>query len=902
MKTIRSGRVSCPSEEKTCLHKRKHGTRLLACLIIALAVATAPSEVCNVKVVTDASPDYSDMESMIHSITANWPSPEEKCWALFYWNHIARRQTMPMNLHGLECTDPIRQFNDYGYTMCSTVAGINCSIWDTLGYPVKFWDISLHTVPEVQYSGRWHMYDNSMSALYTLCDGTTIAGVEDIGKEGGCAVSGGRVEPGHIARYHCLNGTSSNGFLTGADCARDLEQEYRCFNPNGLKYRYYYYNWDRGHRYILNLRENEVYTRYYKSLGTTPEYYVPNNGKDPEQVNPRYRIRGNGIRVFRPELTEDSLAGAAYGVSGCRVTGSKGVIPSKAGASGEIVFKVEGANVITHLRIKADFFRKTAEDTTSVSISTTNGLTWNEVWRNEEVGDVPLDLALGKEVNGAYEVLVKVSLMAKASSADACLKGIEFEAITMLNSKTQPRLLWGRNTVYVGTGEQTESIVIWPDLRGENYRPYIVEQKNMTAKREHPGYQGVMHAVNAREDASMVFRVDTPTDITRVNYGGRFYNRAPKSHTDMLHSFDGGRTWQKSWSLDRIDPPWDVIHYETVVDIPPGTRSVLFKYLLNSSAAGPDACSIYGVRMEVNHKPQGTTFRPIEVTFNWSEVQKDYSLVERSHTQLVEQVPARYTINVSGEDHPVVNSLQVNLKDAVAVGATPRGCPNPQGQARGGDPKRIALRLGTRPAPTDGKDAGGEKYVGRWVRYGRNLAEGKGYAVSVPSTRQRDAGDPQGTKLTDGIVGPPYAGGIGPWYGLCWDKGSRPVITVDLGAVESCGAFRIHLSAGWPWWDAMKGEVRDVVKVFTSEDAREYTSQGFFDLNLRWKDIPINHVMPDDETATGFTYDLVPRQPVAARYVQYKIAPERTLTVSEVQILDSIQYTPFDLRVALPEE
>ena len=84
-----------------------------------------------------------------------------------------------------------------------------------------------------------------------------------------------------------------------------------------------------------------------------------------------------------------------------------------------------------------------------------------------------------------------------------------------------------------------------------------------------------------------------------------------------------------------------MIHYETVADVPAGTRSVLFKYLLNSSAAGTDACSIYSVRMEVNHKPQVATFRPIEVTFNWSEVQSDYSLVERSHTQLIEQVPAR---------------------------------------------------------------------------------------------------------------------------------------------------------------------------------------------------------------------------------------------------------------------
>ncbi|MDQ3813404.1 MAG: hypothetical protein M3347_05580, partial [Armatimonadota bacterium] len=95
---------------------------------LALMLASAASgEVNNIKVVTDASPDYSDMDSLIHSVTGKWQKPEEKLWAMFYWNHIARRQTKPMILHGVALSDPIRQFNDYGYTMCSTISGINCS-------------------------------------------------------------------------------------------------------------------------------------------------------------------------------------------------------------------------------------------------------------------------------------------------------------------------------------------------------------------------------------------------------------------------------------------------------------------------------------------------------------------------------------------------------------------------------------------------------------------------------------------------------------------------------------------------------------------------------------------------------------------------------------------------------
>ena len=845
-------------------------------ILLALGLCNIPllASVCNLKVVTDASPDYHDMDGMIHSITSKWEEPAEKCWALFYWNHIGRRQTSPMIVHGVECTDPIRQFNDYGYTMCSTVAGINCSIWDAMGYPVKFWDISNHTVSEVEYGGRWHIYDNSMSAVYTLCDGVTIAAVEDIGKEGACALSGGQSERGHIAKYHCLTANSIKGFLTGADCPRDLEQEYRCFNPNGLKYRYYYHNWDRGHRYILNLRENETYTRHYKSLGDSRSFYVPNKGKDPEAPNRRYRIRGNGIWTYRPELNTDGLK-SIHGVTGCVVAKPFGVMPQEAGKRGDIIFKIQAANVITSMSVRAVLLRATEADLNSISVSTTNGLAWTRVWINEKLGESTVNLDLIDEVNGAYEVLVRVRLLGSRKSEDACLKEISFKTITMLNSKTQPKLLLGRNTVFVDTGDQADSIVLWPDLRAEKYESYVVEQRNITSEPKHPGYQGVMHATRPNEDAYVVFRIDAPRDIGRIRYGGRFYNRAPKSHIDLLHSFDNGVTWQKDYSLTRTEPPWDVIHYETIEDIPGNTRSVLFKYLLNSSAAGTSACSIYSVRAEANYRSKEVGFRPIEVTFNWSEMQKDYSTVERSHKQLVTEVPFRYTINIGGVDHPVVNWLRVNLKGALE---------------------------GVEYGYSNGVDAGGAKHAPRWISYGKNLAEGKRYEVSVPSKTHWGAGDTQGTKLTDGIMGPPYAGGIGPRYALCWDKGDDPIIEVDIEQAKRCGAFRIHLSAGWPWWDAMKGQVKDKVEVLTSLDGRTFASQGFFALNLRWKDIPANHMIPDDETATGFAYDLVPKEPIETRYVRFKITTERTLTVSEVQVLDWIRYRPFDLRIALPDE
>ena len=40
--------------------------------------------------------------------------------------------------------------------------------------------------------------------------------------------------------------------------------------------------------------------------------------------------------------------------------------------------------------------------------------------------------------------------------------------------------------------------------------------------------------------------------------------------------------------------------------------------------------------------PLDAGFRPLEVTFTWNERQADYTLVTRSHTQLVEHVPLSY--------------------------------------------------------------------------------------------------------------------------------------------------------------------------------------------------------------------------------------------------------------------
>ncbi|MCX7047715.1 MAG: hypothetical protein NTX50_19795, partial [Candidatus Sumerlaeota bacterium] len=180
-------------------------------------------------------------------------------------------------------------------------------------------------------------------------------------------------------------------------------------------------------------------------------------------------------------------------------------------------------------------------------------------------------------------------------------------------------------------------------------------------------------------------------------------------------------------------------------------------------------------------------------------------------------------------------------------------------------------------------------------------AVGKSYTLSAPSEDNWGAGDPDGKKLTDGVVGAPYAGGGSYKWGALWSGKKNPVITLDLGEVKSCATFGMNFH-GYPWWDALKGEVKDKVEVLVSKDGKEYTSAGFLKTDYRWKDLPVNLMWPDHEQIQGDTFRLIPDRPIETRYVQYKVMNARIFDCTELEVLDSIKYEPFDLRIALPDD
>jgi hypothetical protein len=858
----------------------------LVLAMLAGSRVAADADLCNLKVVTDASPDVSDLGSFISSTTSGWPSDGDKVWALFYWSHLLKRQTPPMVVHGFEVTDPVRNFADYGFTECSTISGINQALYEQLGLRHEFWDICNHTVSQVEYDGSFHMIDSSLSNLVTTDDGSRLASIPEVA-----------ADQARLLRTHSLFATSPLGFLTGSDTARNLatttlpdgsvlngiDQD---FCADGLKPRDYFYNWDGGHRYVLNLRSDESYTRFYQKLGDEPEHFVGTEDLstpdatqtfDPEAFN-HFGVRSNGRWSFTPSLAPGTFARALYSSANVTAADGGGLTPLTADQPGVAIYKVQAANVIASQSIRATFAKTEAQADAQIAVSVNHGGRWRLVGQlGTDPGDaIPLNVALRDEVNGAYEVLIRVQMMSKHTGAPGIvLSHLTIETITQVNAKALPRFNVGRNRVYIGAGDQSDTMVLWPELRGDRWQNDAYDWQNIASQPVNlpSSWTAVVFPAQPEQDAYLTYRVDAPSDVTRLVYGGRLHNYHQGSYIDYLHSFDGGATWIRSYHFDSTLPPWDVIHYETVTDVPPGTRTVLFKFLIHSTFADERPTGLYSARMEADYQPLNGGGGPVDVIFRWAEVQNDRTLVERTHKAAVLSFPFSYDLNVGGTDHPIMRSVTVNLQGS--SDGTPYGY-------------------------SDGNDVGGGSYHYRWRSDGVNLARGKPYTVSrAPSGFQGSVGAENTTILTDGVVGAPATGGVSYLWGACWDPEGDVDLTVDLGQPQMVGAFRSHLF-GWPDWDALKGEVQDRVDVLTSVDGSSLQSQGTLETSLRRKDIPINHLLMDNERATAWNYELRLDAPVVARFVKYHITPARIVCLSELQILDRVTYTPFDIRIALP--
>lgn len=136
-------------------------------LVGMLLASVARGNVYNLHLVTDNTPDYTDLPSLVTSATGNWETPQDKCIAIWRWGRRGRHQMSCAMENGRHVRDPILHYNSYGAMNCGIISLLNIACWQQLGYQTRYIQLGDHTVSEVSWDqGRtWHLFDSSMQRL-----------------------------------------------------------------------------------------------------------------------------------------------------------------------------------------------------------------------------------------------------------------------------------------------------------------------------------------------------------------------------------------------------------------------------------------------------------------------------------------------------------------------------------------------------------------------------------------------------------------------------------------------------------------------------------------------------------------------------------------------------------------
>jgi hypothetical protein len=884
----------------------------ISILLLASGIFCRPADasVYNLHLVTDNVPDYTDLASMVQSATGNRQTPQDKCIAIWRWGRRGRHQMSCAMEDGRYIVDPILHFNSYGAMNCGIISLLNIACWRQLGYQGRYVQLGDHTVSEVSWDDgkTWHLFDSSMSIYCVNHDGQ-VASCEEIKETHACELSGSKSEPGHYYLYHYAPACGTHPGPSGWRCAADQPVAFNRTLGEGASSYTDGYDVDRycqyahfGHRYVLNLRPYECYTRYWTPLNRDRQstesdgdlsYFRPMpNGSDPDGENGENHIRGNGRWLFEPNLAAGECRSVFYEDRGVTLRSEDhagpNLHPAESAAAAWVIFKIYAANVITSMRIDGAGLRRTSDDSLSISVSRDAGLHWCPVWSCEGTGPQTAHLTLHDEVAGVTQSLIKVEMRAAQDKSRVGLDSLRVVTVTQLDRLTLPTLTLGANEVLLRADEQAETTELWPVLHAGAYRQTAFAEDSVFTDKQPDGmYKATLGAGVDGKECSVTWRLTVPTDITSATYGVISTNRSPQSWVSLRRSWDGSSFEQFHMNNDG-DFPFDEQVLQSFRDVPAGTRQAYFRgvFFCKDGAATYNMPGIQDLLMRVCHKPRDTTWQPVEVTYNWTEHRQEGDVV-RSHTELVRSLPHRYTINVAGRRDPTMHWVRMSL------------------QGYGGSARRYGY--------SDGIDVGlGWERTKVMYHWGKELAQGKPYTASRSSSSQSGNPDSDGRELTNGLVIAPtdYMRDKSVQAATAfWDAGEPVSVIIDLG--DQARIAGVRASTHQP--DAHfchPGSIEAAV----SEDGRQWQTGGTIRHDDLWN--PPGDYEPwehDDSPAyadlpacgrLAYSFPLIFVKPLRGRYVRFICTPldGKGMGLSELQVFEQIEVSPWPADIQLPAQ
>jgi len=153
-----------------------------------------------------------------------------------------------------------------------------------------------------------------------------------------------------------------------------------------------------------------------------------------------------------------------------------------------------------------------------------------------------------------------------------------------------------------------------------------------------------------KDVGSVTFPIRTPGDMVRIRLSAHYRSRNAADGWDVMVSFDKGGTWKK---LDRFGGPIVATCKSTLCEeIPEGTREALVKFV----GSQRNTTCIFDLRIDADYVEPAGGFRPVKVTYLWTEGGKQKQDVH------IAKSPGE-TWEITCGNSPVMKSFIVELAD-----------------------------------------------------------------------------------------------------------------------------------------------------------------------------------------------------------------------------------------------
>ena len=362
----------------------------------------------NPRLRVEGMPDLHSLDALLGSILRPGMSDFEKALAIHttvarfsVYTSSPSRRTWGMD-------DPIIAFN-CGAGICG-----NFTVWTKVlawraGLPARTFEITHHTVPEIFYDGRWHMFDPTTRTFFIGRDNRAVADVRELEKNLALMKRAGAGKR-NLSFYASADDNRLGGHLGGT-----------------------------GWRMDVNLRRGETLKRLTDKDGPSLWDYDIS----------RRKLYATGFLNWTPDLARDDLKRVLSAHANLTRT-ADGLRPDKPGEATHATFRVASPYPLTRATLTGRFGKASAASTLRLLVTAhAPGMnTWTrEVFVATKPGIAERTIDLTPQVFGAYSYDVRFEMRAAKAGEATGVRSIAFANVIQLNRYSLPHLTGGTNRI-----------------------------------------------------------------------------------------------------------------------------------------------------------------------------------------------------------------------------------------------------------------------------------------------------------------------------------------------------------------------------------------------------------------------------------------------------------------------